>query len=85
VVTPQSPDTGAAYSYANNNSLSPPSNMSGHYEFDEDYGDPYWHPSSKEDELRMQLLMLNVQEIPRENIQYVCTHVSLPTKCGDLS
>ena len=59
--------------------------MSGHYEFDEDYGDPYWHPSSKEDELRMQLLMLNVQEIPRENIQYVGTHVSLPTKCGDMS
>ena len=48
---------------------SPPGNMSGHYEVDEDYGDPYWHPSSMEDELRMQLLKLKVQEIPSENLQ----------------
>ena len=47
----------------------PPGNMSGHYEVDEDYGDPYWDPSSKEDELRMQLLKLKVQEIPREDLQ----------------
>ena len=45
--------------------------MSGHYEVDEDYGDPYWDPSSKEDELRMQLLKLKVQEIPREDLQWV--------------
>ena len=47
----------------------PPGNMSGHYEVDEDYGDPYWYPSSMEDELRMQLLNLKVQEIPREDLQ----------------
>ena len=47
----------------------PPGNMSGHYEVDEDYGDLYWHPSSMEDELRMQLLKLKVQEIPSENLQ----------------
>ena len=47
----------------------PPGNMSGHYEVDEDYGDPYWDPSSMEDELRMQLQMLKVQEIPREDLQ----------------
>ena len=47
----------------------PPGNMSGHYKVDEDYGDPYWDPSSKEDELRMQLQKLKVQEIPRENLQ----------------
>ena len=47
----------------------PPGNMSGHYEVDEDYGDPYWHPSSMEDELRMQLMNLKVQEIPREDLQ----------------
>ena len=50
---------------------SPPGNMSGHYEVDEDYGDPYWDPSSKEDELRMQLQKLKVQEIPREDLQWV--------------
>ena len=44
----------------------PPGNMSGHYEVDEDYGDPYWDPSSMEDELRMQLQMLKVQEISSE-------------------
>ena len=49
----------------------PPGNMSGHYEVDEDYGDPYWDPSSKEDELRMQLQMLKVQEIPSEDLQWV--------------
>ena len=47
----------------------PPCKMSGHYEVDEDYGDPYWHPSSLEDELRMQLMNLKVQEIPREDLQ----------------
>ena len=45
--------------------------MSGHYEVDEDYEDPYWDPSSKEDELRMQLQKLKVQEIPREDLQWV--------------
>jgi len=29
----------------------------------------YWHPSSMEDELRMQLMNLKVQEIPREDLQ----------------
>ena len=48
---------------------SPSGNMSGHYEEDEDYGDPYWHPSSVEDELRMQLVNRKVQEIPREDLQ----------------
>jgi len=43
--------------------------LSDHYEVDENYGDPYWHPSSMEDELRMQLLRLKVQEISRENIR----------------
>ena len=58
--------------YAHDNATPPPSgNVSGHYEVDEDYGDPYWHPSSMEDELRMQLLKLKVQEIPRENLQWV--------------
>ena len=47
----------------------PPGNMSGHYEVDEDYGDPYWDPSSMEDELRMQLQKLKVQEIPRGDLQ----------------
>ena len=47
----------------------PLGNMSGHYEVDEDYGDPYWHPSSMEDELRMQLQKLKVQEIPTEDLQ----------------
>ena len=45
--------------------------MSGHYEEDEDYEDPYWYPSSVEDELRMQLVNLKVQEIPREDLQWV--------------
>ena len=47
----------------------PPGNMSGHYEVDEDYGDPYWDPSSMEDELRMQLQKLKVQDIPRGDLQ----------------
>ena len=47
----------------------PPGNMSAHYEVDEDYGEPYWDPSSMEDELRMQLQKLKVQEIPREDLQ----------------
>jgi len=34
-----------------------------------DYGDPYWEPSSREDELRRQLLKLKVQEIPREDLE----------------
>jgi len=50
-------------------SPSPPTKLSDHYEVDENYGDPYWHPSSMEDELRMQLLRLKVQEISRENIR----------------
>ena len=48
---------------------SPSGHMSGHYEVDEDYGEPYWDPSSMEDELRMQLQKLKVQEIPREDLQ----------------
>ena len=48
---------------------SPPGNMSGYYEVDEDYEDPYWDPSSKEDELRMQLQKLKVQEIPIEDLK----------------
>ena len=63
----------AEYAYATaSTSISnppPPGNMSGHYEVDEDYEDPYWDPSSKEDELRMQLQKLKVQEIPREDLQ----------------
>lgn len=35
----------------------------------EDCGDPYWEPSSWEDELRRQLLKLKVQEIPREDLE----------------
>ena len=62
-----------AYATANDSTSNPPppGNMSGHYEVDEDYGDPYWHPSSMEDELKMQLLKLKVQEIPREDLQWV--------------
>jgi len=77
VVVHLNANTGAGHStpsysesYANaTTSPSLPDNLSGHYEVDEDYGDPYWHPSSKEDELRMQLLKLNVQEISREDLQ----------------
>ena len=58
------------YATASTSSNPPPcGNMSGHYEVDEDYGDPYWDPSSKEDELKMQLLKLKVQEIPREDLK----------------
>lgn len=56
---------------ASTSNCSPSGNMSGHYEEDEDYGDPYWHPSSVEDELRMQLTNLKVQEIPRKDLQWV--------------
>ena len=61
------------YAHANATTSNPssPGNISGHYEVDEDYGDPYWHPSSMEDELRMQLMKLKVQEIPREDLQWV--------------
>ena len=58
-----------AYAPATTSNPPPPGNTSGHYEIDEDYGDPYWHPSSMEDELRMQLQKLKVQEIPREYLQ----------------
>ena len=58
-----------AYAYATTSNPPPPGNMSGHYEADEDYGNPYWHPASMEDELRMQLQKLKVQEIPREDLQ----------------
>ena len=72
-VTPYSSKYGYAEPYAHDNATTsnppPPGNTSGHYEVDEDYGDPYWHPSSMEDELRMQLLKLKVQEIPREHLQ----------------
>jgi len=34
-----------------------------------DYGEDYWEPSSREDELRRQLLNLKVQEIPREDLE----------------
>ena len=60
-----------AHANATTSNPRPPGNMSGHYEVDEDYGDPYWHPSSMEDELRMQLMKLKVQEIPREDLQWV--------------
>ena len=60
-----------AHAPAITSNSSPPGNMSGHYEVDEDYGDPYWDPSSMEDELRMQLQKLKVQEIPREDLQWV--------------
>ena len=61
------------YAHANATTSNPslPGNMSGHYEVDEDYGDPYWQPSSMEDELRMQLMNLKVQETPREDLQWV--------------
>ena len=48
---------------------SPPGNLSGHYEMNVDNREPYWHPSSMEDELMMQLQKLKVQEIPREDLQ----------------
>ena len=48
---------------------SPPNKLPTHYEVDDDYGDPYWEPSSMEEELRMQLLRLKVQEIPREDLE----------------
>ena len=67
--SPPSPNGVAADSNATTSTPFLPGNMSGHYEADEDYGDPYWDPSSKEDELRMQLLKLKVQEIPREDLQ----------------
>ena len=60
-----------AHANATTSNPPPPGNMSDHYEVDEDYGDPYWHPSSMEEELRMQLLKLKVQEIPREDLQWV--------------
>ena len=55
------------YAYATT-SPSPPTIFSDHYEMDENNRDLYWHPSSMEDELRMQLLRLKVQEISREDI-----------------
>ena len=61
------------YAYATTStsvpSHSPPDKIRTHYEVDEDYGDPYWEPSSMEEELRMQLLRLKVQEIPREPLE----------------
>ena len=60
------------YAHANATTSNPPPP-----EVDEDYGDPYWHPSSMEDELRMQLLKLNVQEIPREELQWVFLKIAL--------
>jgi len=77
VVVPLTTNTGAGYStpsysepyaYANSSPFLP-DKFSDHYEVDEDYGNPYWHPSSVEDELRMQLLRLKVQEISREDVQ----------------
>ena len=58
-----------AHANATTSNPRPPGNMSGHYEVDEDYGDPYWQPSSMKDELRMQLMELKVQEVPREDLQ----------------
>ena len=60
-----------AHAPASTSSSNPPApgNMSGHYEVDEDYEDPYWDPSSMEDELRMQLQKLKVQEIPRKDLK----------------
>ena len=72
-----------AYATANGSTSNPPppGNVSGHYEVDEDYEDPYWHPSSMEDELRMQLLKLKVQEIPREDLQWVFLNTSYCITC----
>ena len=60
-----------AHAPASTSSSNPPApgNMSGHYEVDEDYEDPYWDPSSMEYELRMQLQKLKVQEIPRKDLK----------------
>ena len=50
-------------------SHSPPDRLPSHYEVYTDYGEDYWEPSSREDELRRQLLNLKVQEIPREDLE----------------
>ena len=44
-----------------------------HYEFDGDYGDPFWEPATREDELKLQLCKLHVPEIRMEDLQYVYT------------
>ena len=40
-----------------------------HYEFDPDNEEPYWEPSSREDELKMQIQMLRMDEITAERLR----------------
>ena len=40
-----------------------------HSEYDPDKEDPYWEPSSKENELKMQLQMLGIEEITAESLR----------------
>ena len=59
-------------------SHSPPDRLPSHYEVYTDYGEDYWEPSSREDELRRQLLNLKVQEIPREDLEWVSSSNHIP-------
>jgi len=73
ICTPYTKLSSEPYAYATAStsvpSHSPPNKLTSHYEVCMDYGDPYWEPSSREDELRRQLLKLKVQEIPREDLE----------------
>ena len=42
------------------------------YEFDPDNEEPYWEPSSREDELKMQLQNLGITSISETNLRYGC-------------
>jgi len=42
-----------------------------HYEFDPDNEQPYWEPSSREDELKMQLQMLRMDKISADSLRLV--------------
>ena len=39
------------------------------YEFDPDNEEPYWEPSSREDELKIQIKQLGVLEISEEGLK----------------
>ena len=40
-----------------------------HYEFDPDNEEPYWEPSSREDELKIQIQMLRMDKITAESLR----------------
>ena len=51
-----------------------------HYEFDPDNEEPYWEPSSREDELKIQIQMLRMDKITADSLRlvYVSNKLSMP-------